>query len=612
MRLVLALTRVCVACQVHALKGIKESEMMTRFLLTAATLTVLSAPAFAQTYIYQGQTDDNTLTSTNNGTISFGSNGASLGPLQGTNLNQVAGNQYNMIGQPVTGGLVSIGAGGSINQGAGGFNLTGGNTTLGGDLTLTSSNTNSATGTSTLYGNSLNVFGSQNSANVVNQAMVSGSTAGSSFDFNQVLNKALTTGASPVPVYTASLTSTNSMTGSATTGALMVGNGLQSASNSLNTGFFAGASATGTANTVNMQQNTGVIDVTGTNLALGNVTSGVAPTIDPAIVNLGQVSRTDLNSLGIGSGATALNGSQTQSGTATITFGNTAVAYTGTADLTSYNIPSNKTAGTGATSVSSTAQTALVNLNNVSGTADLALAGSGGVDAYTQTYNASLAPTSANVYSGAVNLMAANTGTGNASISGTLSTVDGKTTTSTSQAFGISGNSMAGSSLSGSLTQTATDLANASSSPVLGISPTPKGYVNVALGNSATGNASLSNVAQSGNQTYNSVAAGSASGLTLNQVTGGAMAGGNIQLAMANGNASITGASQSSNLGANVVNLGALGGSNSLTQDAGNLTMTNANTLATGPRSLSGTSGPNNSVLTGVQSAVNSLNSITR
>jgi hypothetical protein len=197
--------------------------------------------------------------------------------------------------------------------------------------------------------------------------------------------------------------------------------------------------------------------------------------------------------------------------------------------------------------------------------------------------------------------MVANTGTGNASISGTVT----NGMTDAGQTFKIGENSISANSLSGNATQSASNISSLGGNPVgVGLN----GYINAAVANTTTGNSSISNLAQSGSQLYNTVSANSATNLSLTQTSNTVgLAGGNVQLAMASGNTSITGANQSSTLGVNIANVGIASGT-SIAQTSNGVSMNNGNLLSTSGPNLSGV--PYNSQITGTQTATNSVNVI--
>ena len=245
--------------------------------------------------------------------------------------------------------------------------------------------------------------------------------------------------------------------------------------------------------------------------------------------------------------------------------GNTAVAYTGPTDTTDYNLLS--PSGNGTAAVSGVTQQASFGLNNVFGSSTSTTAGTGAVSlvlsntadpgaGFTQTVvgstEALAGPTGdfGNVFPNVINGIAANVGTGSASITGS--------TTALTQSFLNQQNSIStGGSLSGTATQNASDFTSLSAGPVPSV-----GYGNVAFADVGTGPASITNVSQNMTQSLNTVSAGAASsGLTLNQNADLINLGSNnAQVASGSSSATISGAQQFASTSVNVAQLGSMSG----------------------------------------------------
>lgn len=632
-----------------------------------ALALVLGAPAFAQTVINQpaDPTIPVTIVETDsNSAVVFGS-----GPLVTSVESQVATATYNTIGSPgypgspqdyvgVTAGIVfGIPQGYTINQAAGTY-LTGAapGTVVAGSVKLTASNLIGAVAFGPEVSTAL-AGGNQFALTAVNTAFIA--PAPPTGDPTATPSTLVpSTGSLTQVVGNAFLDSVNRMFAVVTNGTAIVdglggvgGGGFQTAIGTLNTGgvFLTPptAPATGDATDLTLLQKlTAPNTVIAVNSAIANSIASTSSIFDPTVENIAQTSTICVNQLspvtGAASATMGLDGEQNgitpplagAPQLLTATLGNTAVAYTGAVNVSTYNLFS-AVPGNGAASVSGVTQNASFGLDNIFGGAgvNIVLSNTTGqgpgtaADGFFQQVDGTsedvVGPSGpfGNVapFGEVINNIVARSDVGSASISGAnpFVTIAGITYFNPTQSFTNQQNSIStGGWLAGTATQTANDINDNTSlpggtivGPVPGVGPgltVPAGYANVAIADVNTGPASITNVSQSMTQSLNTVAAGTlGSALNLTQSAGTTspvvLGSNNVQLAYSgNGSATISGALQVLNTSVNVAALGSNSGT--INQQAVNVTLTNTNIL-------SAQSTFNNST-NGTQIANSSINSI--
>ena len=139
----------------------------------------------------------------------------------------------------------------------------------------------------------------------------------------------------------------------------------------------------------------------------------------------------------------------------------------------------------------------------------------------------------------------------------------------------------------------------------------------MAIADTISGPSSVTGLAQTMDQSLNSVTGGSANGLTLNQVAGGSassnaannvnLASNNLQVALGSTTAAISGASQSVSQSLNTMTAGPTSGL-ILNQTAGNAGVVALPTLTVASNNLLYASGPSNASVSGSQSGLGSVN----
>lgn len=591
------------------------------YLGATALALVLGAPAFAQTVITQENGSSVVPSQSDINTAVILAPGSSVSSFAA----QTASTLYNAVGPT---GSVGLDDPYTIDQAAGTFNTTGGvvhDTVNSTAVNIIGAGNDAYSGLS-----DVSAGGNQSASNAVNLA--------------NFAPPAASTGTLTQVVGTATLNATNRMFGVVNNGNVSVigtdgngGAGFQQAVGTLNTaGVYLTLPSSGNGDATDLtltQKLTDDNSVTAVNSAIANSIASGSTILDPSVQNIDQSSAIGVNQLdfatatdssatvgldGAQNGITTLAGTN-DVGTLTNEIGNTAVAYAGPIDTTGYDLFSSAT-GSGSASVSGVTQNASFGLNNVFGDAGTSIALSNtlspeagftqSVDGTATSGGSTLAgPTGSygNVYPNVINGIAARADSGSASITGVARAQASDPFT---QSFLNQQNSVAtGGTLSGSLTQNASDFAPLAGGTITGVNlgngdtslTADSGYYNVAIADVNTGPSSITDVSQDMTQSLNTVQAAPSSGLSLAQnATNVGLASNNLQLASGSSNATISGAQQLLNTSVNIAQLGAMSGS--ITQIGTDVELSNTNTLAAA-------SGFNASVA-GAQSATSAVNVI--
>ncbi len=583
----------------------------SRLLASTAVAIVLASPAYAQSV------NQNTFTITDvvgvptvsgtavSSTINNNMTANSLGTIITSVGSQAGTNQVNAVGAT---NPLFLSDSYAINQAAGGgFTYSGPNN--GGP------SVSGAPIVGTVDQTTTNTIGATSGSNAISSALAGGNQSAIN-NTNSAFFAPAIGGAGSLTQAGGSITSTtsNSITATVNNGNTFVQGsngtapGFQTAITTLNTatlqqgaGLTAAPSTTPTSTLTLDQKVFSGTTLGATNAAIANSIASL-PSLDPSVSNLNQSATIGANQLSLASASftsdstttlvpsqvSLLGGQNLNAGTPGalgLTLGNTAMSFSGTLAAGG---PSVSATADGIARVSGVTQSATLGLNNVIGGAATSIdfanmeapstgfvqsasfvtspytiavptVNSGGVGGITGTGTA-----------GTINLAAAVTRTGNSSITGSP--------TDLTQSFRIDTNTIAtGGSATGIVTQTASNL-----------SPNADPLQNLASAISENGISSMTNVSQLGSQNVNSFAAGGgAINLALNQTSSDLTLGNlNTQTATGSLNSNITGAAQLGNLSLNVASVGtALNsglGTSHLTQQAGNTTFTNSNTLTAG------------------------------
>lgn len=555
--------------------------MMKRYLGATALVLVLGAPAYAQTTIGQF-TDVGGVLQDQSNSIVVNAPGVSATAVG----SQTIRNEANVVGPTA---FVGVSDQFTIEQGAG---VAPGQVT--GPVTQSATNVISANGITPSVVANVVAGGNQSAGNVVNSV--------------NVVPLANATGSIVQNSTGSTLTATNAM--SAT---VQNGNSVVNGSNGSSAGF---QNAFGTINTVGLSVTTGatvaldqklggVNSVTATNSAVANTIASGSTTLDPAVQNIAQTSQIGVNQAAVsGAGTTVLTGGQSTLGglETNLTFGNTAVGYTGAVGSPTYGIGS-AAPGNGVAVVSGVTQQASLGLNNVEGGAGVNLSLDPGAVALGAGFTQSTDGTDITVATptgnlpNVVNGMAARTNEGSATISGVART---QASDAFTQSLSNQQNTLStGGTLSGTLTQSASNVTQGGAAAGGYVTP---GLTNAVVAEANVGPGAINNVSQNANQSFNAASGvGTGTGLTLNQTATNLTVGnGNVQVASGTNSANISGAVQLSSLSANTATLGAASGT--ITQTSGNITLAGSNQL--------GSSTSYNSSVSGVQQATSSVNVI--